>query len=80
MDHAMDHFKREIIEVTFGDLTDRQHKMLDKAHRLFHLKHSGPLPFAIQVAMVILLEEMEEVEEVKKPRTKQKPVAINKVT
>jgi len=55
----MDHLKRELLEATFDQLTESQHTVLDKAHKLFHLKHSGPLPYAVQVAIAVLVDHID---------------------
>jgi hypothetical protein len=67
----MDQFKRDLVEVTFDQLTESQHTVLDRAHKLFHLKHSGPLPFATQVAIAVLVDHMDR----SKSRPKPKEVA-----
>ena len=64
----MDYFKRDLVEATLDKLTESQHKVLDKAHKMFHLKHSGPLPFAVQVALAVLVDHIDNA----KPRYKLK--------
>ena len=65
----MDHFKRDLVEVTFNQLTESQHTVLDKAHKMFHLKHSGPLPYATQVAIAVLVDHIDRAKS--KPKTKE---------
>ena len=71
----MDHFKRELLEATFDQLTESQHTVLDKAHKLFHLKHSGPLPYAVQVAIAVLVDHIDASKPKPKLKIVQKEVA-----
>jgi len=47
----MENFREEIEEAT-GGLTEAQKLAIDKAHNLYHKKQNGPLPFAVQIAIV----------------------------
>jgi len=61
----MDGLTKEIEEVTKNALTKAQKENLEKAHRLFHGRLTGPLPFAVQIAIVVLTQEESKVKSLK---------------
>ena len=61
----MDGLTNELEEVLKGKITKAQKDNLDKAHRLFHGRLTGPLPFAVQIAIAVLTQEEATVKSLK---------------
>jgi len=75
----MDGLTKEIEEVIQKELTKAQQDNLDKAHRLFHGRLTGPLPFAVQIAIVVLTQEGSKVKSLKPTVSSQaKPINSKK--
>lgn len=76
----MDGLTKEIEEVTKNKLTKAQIENLEKAHRLYHGRLTGPLPFAVQVAIAVLTQEEPKVKSLKPVVSSQAKPTNNKKT
>ncbi len=50
----------DLFEAKQGDVSQSEEDILDEAHKLFHLRMSGPLPWDTQVAIVVLSNQIKE--------------------
>ncbi len=76
----MEGLTKEIEEVTKNKLTKAQIENLEKAHRLYHGRLTGPLPFAVQVAIAVLTQEEPKVKSLKPVVSSQAKPTNNKKT
>jgi hypothetical protein len=56
--NKMEHFRDEI-EESVGGLDSAQKEALDEAHRIYHTRLNGALPFATQIAIVMAAKKKE---------------------
>ena len=50
----------DLFEARQGDVSQGEEDILDEAHKLFHLRMSGPLPWDTQVAIVVLSKQIKD--------------------
>jgi hypothetical protein len=58
MEDASSFLIGDLEEALQGEISSHEKKVLAEAHKLFHLRFSGPLPWHTQVAMITLLRHM----------------------
>lgn len=73
--NKMDHFRAEI-EESVGSLSSAQKDALDEAHRIYHTRLNGALPFATQIAIVIGAKSKEPEIKVTKKLPPKKKVSV----
>mgnify|MGYP001279974499 FL=1 len=61
----MDHLIHDLYAAVHGEISDKQKEVLAEAHRVYHMKHSGPLSWESQVVIYALVGAMEEMKQSK---------------
>ncbi len=62
----MDHLIHDLYAAVHGEISDKQKEVLAEAHRVYHMKHSGPLSWESQVVIYALVGAVEEMQNTKK--------------